>query len=200
MVFVSVAASYFIPTGDLLDNTILFFSSGTGLHQRASLPGSSAGTSNDGFTDDVKAQDSSHGETGVDESRVDFGNHASDADDVRLVKKNSFKTRWGKLKRRLSLETEHIDSPSFDGNEILPDELEYIEGGDIVPSSPRFDRASKHSLGTLLEEKDSDKTKKAEDDNNSAMAFTTRPYYSTKPRSPRKSSKSPSMPTLETRM
>ena len=144
------------------------------MHQRASLPALVSGKNNDAYTDDIKAETSSHSESILDEARIDIGIHrdSTDAEDARLIKKNSIKTKWGKLKRRLSIEMDHIDSVSFDDNEILPDELEYIEGGEIVhaevPPSPAYD-ASKHTLGPLVEENET-KTPK-DKSNNSAISL-----------------------------
>ena len=126
-----------------------------------------------------------------------------------LIKKNSIKAKWGKLKRRLSIEVDHIDSVSFDDNELLPDELEYIEGGDIVHAelahSPSYD-ASKHTLGTLVEEKElkssepkSSEQKSSEDKSNNALSLLrsrlTRTTSHDSPLLPRQASK-----TVETKM
>lgn len=129
---------------------------------------------------------------------------SSESDDERLIKKSSFKSRWGRLKRRLSLEIDHIDSPSFDDNEILPDELEYIEGGDIVhseaPQSPAYDH-SRHSLGPLIEEKESERPKSAENkSNNSEMTDRSKLSHSTNHGSPNKTTKSLTPVSFETRM
>ena len=133
------------------------------------------GKQNDAFTDEIKA-DTSHSESIVDESRIEIGmrRNSTDSEDARLIKKNSIKAKWGKLKRRLSIDVDHIDSVSFDDNEILPDELEYIEGGDIVhaemPPSPAYD-ASKHTLGPLVEEKEPKVSEDKSNKSNNAISL-----------------------------
>ena len=159
------------------------FSSGTGLHQRASLPARVAGSSNEGYVDDKTAESSFARET--DDSKLELGIHTTDADDAQLIKKGSFKAHWSKLKRRLSLDTEHFEKHTFDDNEILPDELEYIEGGEIVhaeaPPSPGYQAASKHSLGPLKEEKESEKINLSESKSyDSEMSDRSRSSHSMK--------------------
>ena len=176
------------------------------MHQRASLPAVSiSGKQNEAFMDEAKT-DSTRSDSIVDESRIEIGMRRAsmDSDESRLIKKNSIKTKWGKLKRRLSIEVDHIDSVSFDDNELLPDELEYIEGGDIVHAelahSPSYD-ASKHTLGTLVEEKEpkSSEQKSSEDKSNNALSLLrsrlTRTTSHDSPLLPRQASK-----TVETKM
>ena len=134
------------------------------------MPSGIAGSSNEGFITERTADQPPIEE--ADESKVELGLNAPDADEIQLIKKNSFKARWGKLKRRLSLDTEQIDKHTLDDNEILPDDLEYIDGGEIVhaevPPSPVSQQASKHSLEPLAEEKDAEKAKGSENKSNNS--------------------------------
>jgi len=126
------------------------------LHQRASSPIDSFIDKNDG----PNPQSSSSGDSGstVDECKVD----------IRLGSQHSLArkpSRWERIKRKLSSDHTHdahgVSNHSFENTEILPDDLEYIEGGDIVHSEthdtplsarPSIDR-SHHVLSPVSEER-----------------------------------------------
>ncbi|XP_052797553.1 sodium/hydrogen exchanger 10-like isoform X2 [Mya arenaria] len=121
-------------------------SSGTGLHQRASSPLDAFSTHSNSLVNHVGPQSSSSGSSGDSHSTADeFKVDLNFGSPLRGQKSS----RWERLKRRLSSDSAHgqpgnISAHSFESTEILPDDFEYIEGGDIVHSDSHqhVDRSS----------------------------------------------------------
>ncbi|XP_060556352.1 sodium/hydrogen exchanger 10-like isoform X2 [Ruditapes philippinarum] len=114
------------------------------LQHRTSVPISLDGRSNRGYSPErteISASSSSgDSHSTAEEGKVDIKLHSPGKDlssSPSLQRRLS--TGWSRLKRRLSSDHTHTGSSttessvhSFESTEILPDDLDYIEGGDIV--------------------------------------------------------------------
>lgn len=156
----------------------LFSSYGAGLHQKLSAPVSLCGQSNRSFvqehTPEASSSSSGDSHSTAEECKVDIKVKSSDNElKTSPSLQRRLSSRWSRLKRRLSSDHSHTGSQSessthtFESTEILPDDLEYIEGGDIVQehlphheesdlsqsSSKDTNQSSKHTLFPVEEEK-----------------------------------------------
>ncbi|XP_053385039.1 sodium/hydrogen exchanger 10-like isoform X1 [Mercenaria mercenaria] len=150
-------------------------SHGYPLQQRSSAPISLVGSSNRGYvterSPEASASSSGDSHSTAEEGKVDIKLHSPVKE---LSASPSLQRRlssgWSRLKRRLSSDHTHTGSHtdssafSFESTEILPDDLDYIEGGDIVQehaphassstsqSTQDLNAPSKHSLFPVEEE------------------------------------------------